>query len=60
MIEFDSPIRTEDKSMMIFTDQNDDGVWLSIHASHGTMHTTLTKEEAKEMIRRLTLIVEAL
>jgi len=43
----------------IFVDRFDDGVWLAIHHRRGTANTVLTKEEARQMIAALMLVVEA-
>ena len=43
----------------VFVEPFDDGVWLSIHHRRGTANTTLSKEQAREMIAALMLIVEA-
>jgi hypothetical protein len=43
----------------VFVEQFDDGVWLAIHHRRGTANTTLSKEQAREMIAALMLIVEA-
>ncbi len=43
----------------VFVDQYDDGVWLAIHHRRGTANTVLTKEQARQMIAALMLVVEA-
>jgi len=37
----------------------DEGVWLHLMTSSGTMYTTMTIDQAKQMIDALTQIVEA-
>ena len=60
-VEFDTPVRTQDADSKIFLDQHyDEGAWLSLHTKSGSMYAVLTKEQIGEMIRRLTLIAEAL
>lgn len=60
LVEFDTPVQTNDRYEKVFVDAYDDGVWLSLAIRAGSMHVTLSKEQAQEMIRRLTLIVEML
>ena len=50
---------TIDHSTKVSLDQFDDGVWLHILTRNGTMYTTMTIDQAKEMIEALTKIVEA-
>lgn len=50
---------TIDHSTKVSIDQFDDGVWLHILTRNGTMYTTMTIENAKEMMNALQQIVEA-
>ena len=50
---------TIDFNTKINIDQYDDGVWLHMLTRNGTMYTTMSIENAKEMIEALTQIVEA-
>lgn len=36
----------------------DDGVWLSIQVSGGSAYTTLTKEQAKELLEALQTVID--
>ena len=41
------------EGVRISVDEYDDGVWLSLQARGASMHTTLTIEEAKQMLEGL-------
>ena len=51
-------IKTRDGSRTIFLDRyNDDEVWLSIQIAGGGANTSMTLDEAKQMIAELTNLV---
>jgi hypothetical protein len=55
--EIETTIYTQD-SVRIGVDQWDDGgVWLSLQARGSSMHTTLTREEAQQMLEGLQAIL---
>jgi hypothetical protein len=55
--EIETTIYTED-GVRIGVDQWDDGgVWLSLQARGSSMHTTLTREEAQQMLEGLQAIL---
>ena len=55
--EIETTIYTED-GVRIGVDQWDDGgVWLSLQARDSSMHTTLTREEAQQMLEGLQAIL---
>ena len=55
--EIETTIYTQD-GVRIGVDQWDDGgVWLSLQARGSSMHTTLTREEAQQMLEGLQAIL---
>ena len=55
--EIETTIYTDD-GVRIGVDQWDDGgVWLSLQARGSSMHTTLTREEAQQMLEGLQAIL---
>ena len=46
-------------STKISIEKFDDGVWFHLLTRNGTMYTTMSIDQAKEMIEALTKIVEA-
>ena len=58
-IDYNTRIQTSEDHRVVFVDKLDeDAVWLSIQVAGGGAHTTLTIDQAKEMIAALTRIVE--
>jgi hypothetical protein len=59
-VDLQTRIDTTERDEVVFVDKYDDGVvWLSLQVRGGGARTTLTTEQAKEMIAALTRIVEA-
>jgi hypothetical protein len=59
-IDYQTRIETTERNEVVFVDKYDDNeVWLSIQVNGGSARTTLTFDQAKEMIQALTKIVEA-
>lgn len=59
-VDLQTRINTTEHNEVVFVDKYDDGVvWLSIQVRGGGAHTTLTTDQAREMIAALTRIVEA-
>ena len=58
-IDYNTRIETTERSSVVFVDKFDDNeVWLSLQINGGGARTTLTFDQAKEMIAALTRIVE--
>ena len=57
--ELSTRIHTTQEYQHIYVDEADDDVWLSINVRGGHTHVTLTKDQARQMIKALTDIVEA-
>lgn len=61
MLTIEDRIRTTKKNSMIFVNQmNESEVWMSMHIENGSMNVTLSKEQAQELIARLTQLVDSL
>jgi hypothetical protein len=57
-IDYQTRIETAEDHRVVFVDKFDDNaVWLSIQLPGGSANTTMTFDQAKEMIVALTLIV---
>jgi len=59
-VDLQTRIETTERDEVVFVDKFDDGiVWLSVQVRGGGARTTLTTEQAKELIEALTRVVEA-
>jgi hypothetical protein len=43
----------------IFVDPHEDGVWLSMAVRGGSAYATMSKEQARELVAALMLVIEA-
>lgn len=59
-VDLQTRIETTERDEVVFVDKFDDGiVWLSLQVRGGGARTTLTTEQAKELIEALSRVVEA-
>lgn len=59
-IDYQTRIETTTRHEVVFVDKYDDNeVWVSVQINGGGARTTLTFDQAKEMIAALTRIVES-
>ena len=59
-IDYQTRIETTERNEVVFVDKFDEGVvWLSIQVKGGGARTTLTTDQAKDMIAALIRIVDA-
>lgn len=59
-VDLQTRIETTERDEVVFVDKFDDGiVWLSVQVRGGGARTTLTTEQAKELIEALSRVVEA-
>jgi len=57
--ELEFAIKTHEGKHNVRISPNDDGVWMSLFMSGCNAYTTMTKDEARQLINALTTIVEA-
>lgn len=59
-VDLQTRIETTERDEVVFVDKFDDGiVWLSVQVRGGGARTTLTTEQAKQLIEALSRVVEA-
>lgn len=59
-VDLQTRIETTERDEVVFVDKFDDGiVWLSLQVRGGGARTTLTTEQAKQLIEALSRVVEA-
>lgn len=59
-VDLQTRIETTERDEVVFVDKFDDGVvWLSLQVRGGGARTTLTTEQAKQLIEALNRVVEA-
>jgi len=59
-VDLQTRIETTERDEVVFVDKFNDGiVWLSVQVRGGGAHTTLTTEQAKQLIEALSRVVEA-
>jgi hypothetical protein len=56
--ELEFAIKTHEGKHTVRVSANDDGVWFSLGMSGCNAYTTLTKDEAKQLIDALMIVVE--
>ena len=55
--EIDITIRTQDDSRVSLTEWDDGGAWLKIGVPHGGAYTSLTRDEAQQLMEGLQAIL---
>lgn len=59
-VDLQTRIETTERDEVVFVDKFDNGiVWLSVQVRGGGARTTLTTEQAKQLIEALSRVVEA-
>jgi hypothetical protein len=55
--ELDTTIYTENEVRVSVSDWDDGGAWLRLSANQGSMHTSLTRDEAQRLLAGLQAIL---
>jgi hypothetical protein len=58
-VDLQTRIESTDTGSVVFIDEFDDGVWVSIQTRCGSAHACVSKEEARRMIEALQRVINA-
>lgn len=56
--DIETTLYTEDEVRISIDEWDDGGVWLGLRSSGSSMHATLTRKEAEQMLKNLQAVLE--
>lgn len=58
-VDLQARINTDDKNRVVYVDQFDDGLWLSIQLFGGGAYCSMSREQAQQLAQAINRVLEA-